>query len=281
MTTDEPAKDLLLPIRPIWATDAAVLNQPHSPQIQCLLDLERRASRELERSIEAARNVFPQDRVESVESLFESARFDLVAGVELARGGYFKQTYSLWRSWYEQTLFALYFIEAPLHRIAWRRAPQIELGDEPRVKLMLHQMLPESGDKAHPFGAVYSERFKSLFAALRVTVPKKSAPLSTAEHRLRDLSQGVHGTYQPSPVWSVGELQKPLETHILRLFELVIATIGIFLFSCVQSQLGLSETQLTKFLNREFQPSADDEDENVIAPLLPQLWAWLDFMRET
>ena len=44
---------------------------------------------------------------EPVRPLVEAAEIDLIAGCDLARLGYFKQAYALWRAWFEQTFLAL------------------------------------------------------------------------------------------------------------------------------------------------------------------------------
>lgn len=53
----------------------------------------------------------------------------------MARTGYLKQAYSLWRSWFEQSIFFLYFLEAPLHKAAWKVKAEISQDDSPQYRL--------------------------------------------------------------------------------------------------------------------------------------------------
>lgn len=269
-------------IRPIWARNSAVAAGGQATQVTTLLELEKRAIQQIELTLNAVAKVADDDeKVDAVRPLVTSACTDLVAGAELARAGYFKQAYSLWRAWYEQTLFALYFVEAPLHRAAWRQVTRIEPGKEPPLKLMLHQVLVEEGDKAHAFAVVYAERFLALFNSIALSTPPKDLrPIKLAERRLTDFSQGVHGTYQPVPVRADAELPSALDEHVIPLLRATVRLIGIFGFVCVQSQLSFSAEQLVRMRDRAFVPTSDNDDESLIAPLLPQLWDWLEELRE-
>lgn len=244
-----------------------------------MLALESVAVKQAELTQHAAIEVYGEERVEAVRSLIQHANTDLIAGCELSRGGYFKQAYALWRAWYEQIFLALYFIETPLHLSAWRRVSKIEFGKEPPYKLMLHEVLKKGGDKPHPFAVVYGERFSSLFRALRIDVPGKYRPLDAATERLADLSQGVHGTFQPTAVKSQAELPTALAQHVHPLFEPTVTLVGLFCFVCIQSQLDFSDDQIVRMKDRGFQPTPEYPEESIIAPLLPQLWNWLETLR--
>jgi len=121
----------VISIRPIWSQRIDPAPADADPQTKLLLSLETATINQIEAAYQAALQVHHEDNVESVLPLLDSASADLVSGCELARGGYFKQAYALWRAWYEQTLFAIYFIEAPMHRRAWRCFREIEFGKEP------------------------------------------------------------------------------------------------------------------------------------------------------
>lgn len=255
-------------MRPIWATDAPV--REGGNVFEELANLELVGASYLEAILAAP---FLTE-VSSVLPIAEAAEIDLRAGCELARGGYFKQAYSLWRSWFEQTIFSLYFLEASLHRLAWRIVEEVKHGEEPPTKLMLHQLLAESGEK-HPFAVVYAERFQSLFAALRITTSKSAGPIKTARHCLTDLSQGVHGTYVPKRVGSRAELPDALSRHALPTLSRARTMVGLFCLAFAHAEVGYSESQLVAAGSPDFSPS--EPEEELLTKLIHshQLWTGL------
>ncbi len=260
-------------IRCIWERWSPISPAPEGDEIRNLLTLEAETKQQARLSFAAAQTAYSKDLVEPLEPLFEAAMTDFVAGCELARTGYMKQAYSLWRAWFEEMIFVIYFIEAPMHRLAWRSVDQITVtGKEPPVKLMLHQVLGESGGNAHPFGVVYAERFESIFSALKVTLGKKASPLKMATQRLSDLSQGVHGTFRPKVATSAADLPNDIKKHALSVVIPTAHLLGMFWFVCVASALSISETSFAAMKEPSYVPPEDtDSDEHTIAPLLPQL----------
>lgn len=173
--------------------------------------------------------------------LIESAHMDLVAGTELARCGYPKQAYSLWRAWFEQSLFAIYFREAPLHQQAWKVSKSIGIDDNPQYRLMLHQLLNDSGER-HPFSIVYQQREELVATALKVGPPaKKDRLVARASRTLTLLSQGVHGTYQPSPATSRNLNQEIIEKHCTWQLTEAAEIVRRFWILFVVSRADLSE----------------------------------------
>ncbi|WXH27905.1 hypothetical protein WA016_01837 [Myxococcus stipitatus] len=268
---------LMIPIRPIWSQRIGPTLAPDAPHTAQLLSIEAATIGHLDAAYRAALKVHHEENVEAVSPLLNSASADLVSGCELARSGYFKQAYALWRAWYEQTLFAIYFIEAPMHRRAWRCFRELELGKEPPHKLMLHQLLTEKGEKAHPFAVVYADRFKTLTGALRIQLKADQRLIEIATHRLTDLSQGVHGTYRPDPPNSPEQLESAIQKHAIPALRLTSRVVGLFTFICIQSQSELQEQQIIRMRDRGFQP--EDEQESLIHPLLPLFWDWLESLR--
>jgi hypothetical protein len=182
-------------LRPVWeAVDLGGVSRPDQGE---LVDLEKRLLSETSEIIASAKHAFNDGFTYSIESLLEAARTDLVAGCALAHAGYLKQAYSLWRSWFEQSIFAAYFIESPIHSAAWVVNERVEISDSPKVRLMLHQLLADSGEP-HPFAVVYADRFDSVLGHLKVSVPKEQRLIRRASRVLTMLSQGVHGTFRPS-----------------------------------------------------------------------------------
>ena len=139
--------------------------------------------------------------IKEAGSLLKTASVDLIAGCELARCGYLKQAYTLWRSWFEQSLFALYFLEAPIHRAAWKVSDSISLADSPQYRLMLHQLLNQTGER-HAFALVYNERQSAVRQNLKCGNARKDQVVDRATKVLTLLSQGVHGTFRPTQVES-------------------------------------------------------------------------------
>lgn len=256
-------------MRPIWGM------LPHA--VHTLLDAEWAATEHLRLAIQAARETPLAGGVDGAADIADAARLDLIAGVELARAGYLRQACVLWRSWLEQTLFALYFIEAPLHRLAWRSSDQIDLGKPPTLKLMLHQILTSVGDAAHPFGLVYAERCQQFFDALRINPPKDLQPLRVVAHRLSDLSQAAHGTYRPVPVAHEDDVARRLAAELLDLFSSTVTVVGFLWFICVQAALDVNAEQLIAMRDPAFQPN--DVSEQLLAPLLPQLRQYLGSLK--
>jgi hypothetical protein len=237
-----------------------------------------RSVRELSDSLNASARIDP-DLAERVRPTVESANIDMIAGCELARCGYFKQAYALWRAWLEQALFALYFLEAPLHLAAWKTAEEIHLGEEPETKLMLHQLLVARGDKAHHFSVVYRERTEAVLRAWRITPVKTADPIRIANLRLGDLSQGVHGTFRPQPIGGEGELPDEVTRHVLPVLRSAVRLVGFLWFVNIQSQLDLGDEKLAEMRGTGFVPAAGEQEE-ILMPLLGQLDEWRDEMRE-
>ena len=155
----------MVEIRGVWEIEGP-LPAVADGNVHALLELERFAIDAVKLCCKTAIAFVDEGNVANVHFLQQSAQADLVAGCELARAGYLKQAYSLWRSWFEQSIFSLYFLEAPIHRAAWKVASEVSLDDNPQYRLMLHQLLNESGER-HPFSLVYSDRFFRLLDALR------------------------------------------------------------------------------------------------------------------
>jgi hypothetical protein len=273
----------VLSIRPIWAIRDPEEPPPHEhAELRELFDLRLLAAEQVGATMRAAVTVHGDDSIESIRPIIETAEADLHAGCELARGGYFKQSYSLWRAWYEQTLFSFYFLEAPLHRSVWRSVDTIVHGKQPLTRLMLHDVLVSGGDKAHPFAVAYFDRYSSLAAALGLPVPGKKnarAPLEVATNCFTDLSQGVHGTYRPARLRTAEELPAMLRTHAIPVLRTAVTVVGMFGFLCIQSQLSLTDAELIKMRDDSYAPTGGDEDATCLAPVAPQLRAWLKTLK--
>lgn len=190
--------EAVLQIRPIWDLSLTLTIDHDEPKH--LLELERSIDETLKNYVDVVRafDAVTDSAIEAAESLLMTAKIDLVAGCEMARCGYLKQAYTLWRSWFEQSFFALYFLESPLNRYAWKVSDSVSLKDSPQYRLMLHQLLTESGEK-HAFTLVYNERHAVLVQTLKASKqPKDQEPVKRAIRVLTQLSQGVHGTFRPS-----------------------------------------------------------------------------------
>lgn len=267
----------MIEIRPIWERDSPAPAGLPDP-VQRLTELGARSIRQLSLSVDAATHVHGEI-VERIRPIIESANVDMVAGCELARCGYFKQAYSLWRSWLEQAMFALYFVESPLHLSAWKASEEIRMGTEPETKLMLHQLLVAGGERAHHFSVVYQERCEAVLRAWRVTPVRAADAIRIANSRLGDLSQGVHGTFRPQPIGSDAELPGEVTRHVLPVLTSGVRLVGFLWFVNIQSHLDLADEQLTQMRNAGFAP-IPGEEEAVLLPLLNQLDDWLVEMRE-
>jgi hypothetical protein len=222
----------MIAIRPIWFVDQ-LDTAAYDGEVAALLEIERQATQSDVVCARLAATVLDDASVDAVRSLREAARHDLEAGCEMVRSGYEKQAYSLWRSWLEQTVFAIYFIEAPIVRDAWKVVDQVELEKGPNFRLMLHQLLANSGEK-HPFSIVYNERHARVLDALKMSnVPKAKRAIERCEKVLTTLSQGVHGTYQPRIPENYAECIKRLPKHseILQATSDLIALFWILLLT--------------------------------------------------
>lgn len=265
----------MIPIRSVWDTRAD-LGTDFSPEVKRLFILENSAIQYTDDLLTTAKFYIQEDFVEQVRPTFSSALLDLTAGCELARCGYQKQAYSLWRSWYEQSLFALYFMEAPLHRQAWRQVNSVQFGREPKVKLMLHQILESSGDKLHPFGYIYTERYNSLKSRLRIDPSKERSIMVLASSRLTDLSQGVHGTYRPILPKTVEELNSSLETHGNSMLAATLEVVGMLYFLFIADQCELSDEQYVRITSKPMDLDVKSQDERLISKFIPALLSWID-----
>ena len=204
----------MIEIRPIWLMKSQPPDIEDGP-IAELLAKEQFAVNAIRTCLELTQTILDDDdSTRDIQFLEYSANADLAAGCELARSGYLKQAYSLWRSWFEQSLFALYFLEAPIHRVAWKVSQEVALEDNPQYRLMLHQLINDSGER-HPFGLVYNDRHANLLEALKITSDKKDRPVARAGKVLTLLSQGVHGTYQPPRATSKEECLVQVEKHCI------------------------------------------------------------------
>jgi hypothetical protein len=260
-------------LRPSWQHDLPLWG-PHIEPIAQLMSIESIAREQVERSL----NALPPDlqtSIDAIRPIIETANVDLTIGCDVARGGHLKQAFSLWRAWFEQSLFALYFLEAPLHRRAWRTVDAVGAGKRPAFSLMLHQILVSDGDRADPFGLVYKERCDNLLAALRISLKKDLHPLRVATHRLTDLSQGVHGTFRPARVAAETDLGPALNKHALPVLRSTVRVVGFLWFVCVQSSLDLSAEQVIGMRSASFTPDASKTEETAVHPVLPQLRDWL------
>ena len=200
-------------IRPIWDMSEVIITT--NEQQKSLLILEGLIGTTLKIYLDIARvfEVSTESNINSIESLIDTAFVDLVAGCEMARCGYLKQAYTLWRSWFEQVMFALYFLEAPLHREAWKHSESVSLDDSPPYRLMLHQLLADSSER-HTFVLVYTDRYIKLIQILKASKPPKAQePVKRATRVLTQLSQGVHGTFRPKLMTSLEKACTQLEAH--------------------------------------------------------------------
>lgn len=235
----------MIAIRPVWTP--LLHGRGELPaQVLALLDVEERIVKASAVFVKIARVIADEEYIDELASLMRSAQRDLAAGCEMARTGYIKQAYSLWRSWFEQSIFFLYFLEAPLHKAAWKVKAEVSQDDSPQYRLMLHQLLADSSEK-HPFTLVYDARFTSLIAALKISaVPKAQRPIQRAIRVLTVLSQGVHGTYQPQSAENMDYLCTQLDSHcrpVLQSAEDVVNTLWMLL---ITDSIALPEEVLIK-----------------------------------
>jgi len=253
--------------RPIWNIEERPKDLP-AKAFDDLIDLERVVIRGLNAFSEFVDAYVDEGEATQARALISTANTDLVAGCELARFGYLKQAYSLWRSWYEQVIFALYFLEAPIHRQAWKVSKSVTIADSPKYRLMLHQLLADSSEK-HAFMLVYADRYQKLLEGLKRGKPVKDRqPLIKAGKILTVLSQGVHGTYRPAIAQNEEELSSQLLTHCIPTLNDAWLTVSefwlLFLTSLVDFPedvlIKLAQGNLTKADAELLFPSASDPD---------------------
>lgn len=257
-------------IRPAWGTATPKVDNDQAAETALIATQETIIS-DVEVLVSTADALY-DDEAHSVSFLIQSAHKDLIAGTELARSGYVKQAYSLWRAWFEQCLFALYFREAPLHRQAWKVSEAIGLDDNPQYRLMLHQLLSESGEK-HPFSIVYQEREDRIAAALKAGLPsKRDRLIAKASRTLTLFSQGVHGTYQPASANSRKDNQDSINKHCLNALRDAAAIVRRFWVLHVLSQVDLPESYLISL--REGKPMSEQvkdlelpKEFNLVTPI--------------
>lgn len=236
-------------IRPIWGMDQVLVVEEREPKI--LLDLESLIGKTLKSYLTIVRTfeASAESDIKSVESLLLTASVDLVAGCEMARCGYLKQAYTLWRSWFEQAIFGLYFLEAPLHRDAWKFSDSVSLNDSPKYRLMLHQLLAESGER-HAFTLVYNERYIKLVQMLKASKPpKEQDPIKRATRVLTQLSQGVHGTFRPKSMESLEKVCAQIETHGTPALEAAWSVVSEFWLLFIANTVDLPDDGWVKLRN--------------------------------
>lgn len=203
--------EALMNVRSCWQANLPLpqeLLDAAAPEVRELCQLEADARLFLERQLMAMRALLGDDAIAEIEPLISSANLDLCAGCELARLGYLKQAYALWRAWFEQIIFAFYFLESPIQRTAWKVEEAVSDGKKPLHHLMLHKFL----EPDHAFALVYKERIENLLAAMKKSPVKV---LKEAEHVFTDLSQGVHGTFRPVSPTGPQEVAAALKLHAL------------------------------------------------------------------
>ncbi|WP_313254817.1 hypothetical protein [Stenotrophomonas acidaminiphila] len=231
-------------IRAIWQISEA-LDLKLESELKLHI-LERRIAEELESFSELSRLLCDSAVAAqiSISQLYSNAENDLVAGCELARNGYFKQAYALWRSWFEQAVFGLFFVESPIHSHAWSGVDSLTLENGPDYRLMLHQLLANGRD-GHPFAVVFGDRFQQILIALKLSnVPKKRYVLNRAERVLTALSQGVHGTYRPKRVASPDQACEIIESESLPVLKEAFAVVGLLWCMHFISSLTISEQEI-------------------------------------
>ncbi|MCA8133947.1 hypothetical protein [Burkholderia cepacia] len=232
----------MIEIRAVWEISSKIPASPHEA-VNTLISLETSILESGERCLAFAKAFIDEDIVAGIQSICQSAINDLVSGCELARAGYFKQAYSLWRSWFEQSIFSIYFLEAPMHREAWKVSEEVALSDSPQHRLMLHQLLTDSGER-HPFSLVYGNRFLRLLEIFRIDAArtnKANRPIARAIRVLTALSQGVHGTYQPARVTTDADLSDRLKKHCLLVLTEAADLLNLFWLLLVASVVDLPE----------------------------------------
>jgi hypothetical protein len=222
----------MIAIRPIWFAgqlDVRDLGE----EVANLFRIETEVKETDQLCARIAANAIGEPWVDAVLALRESAVHDLSAGCEMVRCGYEKQAYTLWRAWLEQTIFAVFFVEAPLNRLAWKVFEEVQLDQKgPKYRLMLHQLISAEGTEKHPFALVYNDRFTVLLEALKVSnFPGNQRPLERCGKMLTTLSQGVHGTYQPRIPADYNECRARLVRHteILQAASNIVAAFWVLL----------------------------------------------------
>ncbi|NYF21626.1 hypothetical protein HDC36_003095 [Xanthomonas sp. JAI131] len=236
-----------------------------------LISLERNALQFQSIYLSCAELTLGKEQVDQVRPLIKSASEDLIAGCELARLGFLKQAYTLWRSWFEQAIFALYFLESPISRIAWKVEEEVNFGDKPSHRLMLHQLIAESGEK-HQFAAVYNSRFNATMAAFKKSgIPGDQKILKRTERIFTTLSQGVHGTFRPKLPSGPEECAKALGQHGHRALKEAANVIGVYWVCFLTESLSLDESMLTDLRSGSLDPANPKytavEDIGLIAEL--------------
>ncbi len=233
----------LVPARAAWSMN----ENPYATEVgKRLLAIEKVAAKDILRFTECAREFAGPDEVDAVGTLNTAAVHDLVAGCELARLGFMKQAYTLWRSWFEQAMFALYFIESPIHRQAWKVSESIKIGDKPAHRLMLHQLLQEGSEK-HPFIQVYVDRYEALTASLKISnIPKNKKIAKRAELVLTVLSQGVHGTFRPLSPGKISAADSAIEKYGLDVLQEAIDVVAVFWICYLVSLMGIDDSAIAE-----------------------------------
>ncbi|WP_153066528.1 MULTISPECIES: hypothetical protein [Xanthomonas] len=228
--------------RPAWGVNErlflrGVFNELHL--------LEKVALQFQDAYLACAALVLSEDEVSQVRPLVASAAEDLTAGCELARLGFLKQAYTLWRSWFEQVIFALYFLESPISRIAWKVKDEVAVGDKPSHRLMLHQLITESGEK-HPFAFVYQARFDATMSGLKKSgIPNDQKILKRTERIFTTLSQGVHGTFRPKSPENTEECSAALSKQGLKTLAEAVNVVGLYWICFFYEFLSFDERMLT------------------------------------
>ena len=232
----------LVPVRPVWCV-ATGLNGI-SGQVAKLHAREKQALGDMGVFLRLVEKMVDAELTDSVLPLNKTATNDLVAGCELARVGYLKQAFSLWRAWFEQVIFALFFIESPIYHMAWAVTQTVGLEDNPKFRLILHQIVSEGSEK-HPFAIVYSERFVQLLSRLKVSNLSKDRYVVKRPGRvLTALSQGVHGTYRPKDIDGEAKIDERLEKDVIPIFDEMAKVVGQLWCLYLMYQMDMSDDML-------------------------------------
>ncbi|WP_313497899.1 hypothetical protein [Pseudoxanthomonas mexicana] len=143
-------------------------------------------------------------------------------------------------------MFALYFLESPINRRAWKVSEMISTTDRPAHRLMLHQLLASSGDK-HPFAVVYESRFDSVMSMLRISnIPKQRKILARTDGIFTALSQGVHGTFRPRTPASRAHVGESLERVGIPTLTEANQVLGSYWICFLVDVLGLDEALVSE-----------------------------------
>jgi hypothetical protein len=236
----------MINIRPVWNPSFPAHGELRK-EVLALLEVENRIVKASDVFLNLIRVLVDEDYVDELSSLSKSAHNDLIGGCEMARTGYVKQAYSLWRSWFEQSIFFLYFLEAPIHKAAWQVKAEISQDDSPQYRLMLHQLLSNTSEK-HPFALVYDSRYKILSEALKISgVSKANHPIQKASRVLTTLSQGVHGTYQPQSAKDLDGVCVQLEANCTPVLSAAEEILDIFWILLITELVALPPEVLISF----------------------------------